>query len=226
LKIKKDRTYDDKTKLIKINNNEQELSQQTTIKDNWITIHRKLGHAAKNMINKTLKAATGIELKNGFSILSCEECSTTKAKRKSVKQHTSTPKELLETIEIDIQGPFPIIANDGTNYNLKFIDSKSGWLYYTTVSDCTANTTLDHFLSYKTRLEKQTEKQIKRVRTDGGVEYMKEFMAHLSAEGLIKEKGIPYTKHHPGKAERTHQTIPQKWSCKSKTIQAPRFILQ
>jgi hypothetical protein len=25
--------------------------------------------------------------------------------------------------------------------------------------------------------------------------------------GLIKEKGIPYTHHHPGKAERSHQTI-------------------
>jgi hypothetical protein len=63
---------------------------------------------------------------------------------------------------------------------------------------------LNRFLK---RVEKQTGKQIKQVRTDGGVEYMKEFLAHIQAEGLMKEKGIPYPKHHPPKAERVHQTI-------------------
>ncbi len=213
LTIKKDNkivatgSFDEETKLIKIDMTNQERTFQATTNEDWITVHRKLGHAGKGMIAKTLKASKGIKLQNRFSVLDCEDCSTTKAKRKSVKKHVTRPKELLEIIETDIQGPFPITANDGTNYNLKFIDSKSGWLYYTTVTDCTANTVLDHFLKYKVRLEKQTGKLVKRVRTDGGVEYMKEFMAHLSAEGLIKETGIPYTKHHPGKAERTHQTI-------------------
>jgi hypothetical protein len=58
-----------------------------------------------------------------------------------------------------------------------------------------------------TKLLRPEGMKIKRARTDGGVEYLKEFLAHPGAEGLIKEKAIPYTKHHPGKAERTHQTI-------------------
>jgi hypothetical protein len=214
-------SYDKETKLIKMDDN-SEMTNKTTIKDDWLTVHRKLGHAGKDMINKTLKASKGIELLNRFSVLDCEDCSTTKAKRSSVKQHISTPKELLEVIETDIQGPFPITAYDGTNNNLKFIDSKSSWLYFTTVTDCTANTTLDHFLKYKTRLKKQTGKQMKRVRTDGGVEYMKEFMAHLSSDGLIKEKGIPYTKHHPGKGERAHQTILRNGRANLKQSKLPK----
>jgi hypothetical protein len=36
---------------------------------------------------------------------------------------------------------------------------------------------------------------------------MGEFLAYLDLSGIIKEKGIPYTHHHPGKVERAHQTI-------------------
>jgi len=202
-------TFDEATKLIKIDATESDSKNalHTSLENDWITVHRRMGHVGYQMMNKTLKASTGITLKNRFSVLSCEDCAVTKAKRVSVKDHQSTPRELLEVVETDIQGPFKTVAHDGTTYNLKFIDSKSGWLYFTTIPDGTANTTLDHFLKFQARIERQTGKKIKRVRTDGGAEYMKEFLAHLAAEGLIKEKGTAYTKHHPGKGERCHQTI-------------------
>ena len=36
---------------------------------------------------------------------------------------------------------------------------------------------------------------------------MGSFLSYLDANGMIKEKGVAYTHHHPGKAERAHQTI-------------------
>jgi hypothetical protein len=75
------------------------------------------------------------------------------------------------------------------------------------VPDTKAATMLDSFLIFKARIEKQTGLQIKRVRADQGVELMGEFLAYLDLSGIVKEKGVAYTHHHPGKAERAHQTI-------------------
>jgi len=205
-------SYDKQSKLIKIdkpnpNLQHAEASHKTTT-DDWTTVHRKLGHAGDFMMKKTLKATTGLLLKNQFEKLDCEDCKISKAKRGAISSgNEKNTKDILEVIEIDIQGPFPIVANDGTTSNLKFIDSKSGWLYFTTIPNLRAATVLDHFLKFKTRLEKQTGKEIKRVRTDQGTEFMGEFLTHLEMSGIIKEKGVAYTHHHPGKVERSHQTI-------------------
>ncbi len=59
------------------------------------------------------------------------------------------------------------------------IDSKSSFLFFTTVPDTKAATMLDSFLIFKARIEKQTGFQIKRVRADQGVELMGEFLAYL-----------------------------------------------
>ena len=200
-------TYDESSKLIKIDPVLPETSNLSNA-DDWTTVHKKLGHAGSAMIRKTLKASTGITLKNNFSVLDCEDCKIAKAKRNPISPGNATNlKEILDVIEIDVQGPFPVIANDGTCYNLKLIDSKSGWLYYTTIPNARANTILDHFLKYKARVEKQTGREIKRVRTDQGTEFMGEFLSYLEISGIVKEKGVAYTHHHPGKVERSHQTI-------------------
>ena len=205
-------TYDKSTKLIKMDKQNTEYSNSAQA-DDWTTVHRKLGHVGKAMITKTIKATTGLKLKNSFTPLDCEDCQTSKAKRGAIQRKTkeeSHIKEILEVIEMDVQGPFPVFANDGSCYNLKFIDSRSGWLYYTTIANCQANTILNHFINFKARIEKQTGFQIKRVRTDQGTEFMGQFLSYLDASGIIKEKGVAYTHHHPGKVERSHQTILQQ----------------
>jgi hypothetical protein len=91
--------------------------------------------------------------------------------------------------------------------NVKMIDYKSNWLKFATVKSLNAKDTLDLFINYQQKLERQTRKKIKRVRTDGGKEYMKDFLSYMDLSGIIKEKAIGYTHHHPAKAERTNQTI-------------------
>ena len=200
-------SYNQAEKLIQIDGTETETANNCKPEE-WITVHRKLGHAGGAMIQKTLKAASGLSLKNKFEKLDCVECKITKAKRGPVsKGQEENTKEILEVVEIDVQGPFPVTASDGTNSNLKFIDSKSGWMYYTTIPNLRAATILDHFIKFQTRIERQTGKAIKRVRTDQGTEFMGQFLSHLELSGIIKEKGVAYTHHHPGKVERSHQTV-------------------
>ena len=200
-------SYDPTEKLIRI---DKEISNSAKIVDDWKTVHRKLGHVGKAMMKKTLQATSGILTDNKFEALDCEECKITKAKRNPISKgrvNLSNPKDILEVVEIDVQGPFPVVANDGTTSNLKFIDSRSSWLHFTTIPNLQASTVLDNFLKFKTRVEKQTGKEIKRVRTDQGTEFMGAFLTHLETSGIIKEKGVAYTHHHPGKVERSHQTV-------------------
>jgi len=202
-------SFDPDTKLIKM---DQHLSANNLEVNDWITIHRKLGHVGKKLMNKATKAGAGLTLsKNRFEALEgdCEACLETKAKRKNLKKQKKVIHnyDLLDVIEIDAQGPFSITANDGTCMNLKMIDYKSNWLKFATVKSLNAKDTLDLFINYQQKLERQTGKKIKRVRTDGGKEYMKDFLSYLDLSGIIKEKAVGYTHHHPGKAERTNKTI-------------------
>jgi hypothetical protein len=66
------------------------------------------------MIRKTLAATSGIELKNKFDKLDCEECKISKAKRGHISRGKDNTKDVLDVVEIDVQGPFPLVANDGT----------------------------------------------------------------------------------------------------------------
>lgn len=114
---------------------------------------------------------------------------------------------MLDVVEIDLQGPFSVVANDGTSSNVKMIDSKSNFLYFATIPDTKSSTVLDEFIKYKARIEKQTGLKIKCVRIDGGNECMGQFLAYLDLSGVVKEKGVAYTHHHLGKVERTNQTV-------------------
>jgi hypothetical protein len=110
-------------------------------------------------------------------------------------------------VEADIQGPFPVIAFDGTKENVKFIDGKSGYCKMETIPNGEANTVLQVFKRFKARMERRTGKLIKNIRTDDGAEFKKGFLKYVEDQGIVKQKGLPYRHNHPGKAERAHQTI-------------------
>jgi hypothetical protein len=113
----------------------------------------------------------------------------------------------LEVIQTDTQGPFPLRAFDGSNFNVKFIDSKSGYCKMETIANMEAKTILQVFKRFQSRMERRTGFLIKNVRCDQGTEYMGEFLAFLEEKGIVKQKGIAYSHQHPGKCERLHQTI-------------------
>ncbi|GAU38713.1 hypothetical protein TSUD_396410 [Trifolium subterraneum] len=64
------------------------------------------------------------------------------------------------------------------------------------------------FKRFKTRVEKQSDKSIKVLRTDGGREYTsKEFENYCKDQGIIHEVTTSYTPQHNGLAERRNRSI-------------------
>jgi hypothetical protein len=116
----------------------------------------------------------------------CEPCELGKSNRGNTPKSSNTELEILEVVEADIQGPFPVIAIDGTKENVKFIDSKSGYCKMETIPNGEANTVLQVFERFKARVERRTGKLIKNIRTDDGAEFKKEFLQYVGAIGATR----------------------------------------
>ncbi|MCI29596.1 hypothetical protein A2U01_0050805, partial [Trifolium medium] len=64
------------------------------------------------------------------------------------------------------------------------------------------------FKKFKTLVEKQSDKSIKVLKTDGGGEYTStDFENYCKEQGIIHEITAPYTPQHNGLAERRNKSI-------------------
>jgi len=67
---------------------------------------------------------------------------------------------------------------------------------------------LEKFKEWMALREKESGKEVKRFRTDGGGEYTsKKFAEYLKSVGILKETTMPYTPQSNGVAERANRTI-------------------
>ena len=65
-----------------------------------------------------------------------------------------------------------------------------------------------HFLKLKNRVENETNRKIRCLRSDGGQEYFStEFKAFLEEKGIRREFSCRYTPQQNGVAERKNRTI-------------------
>ena len=85
----------------------------------------------------------------------------------------------MEIIEIDLQGPFPIVGRDGTVMNVKLVDNKSGFVKMETIANKEAETVLEILKRFQLRMERKTGNKIKIVRTDGGTEFQGVFQEYV-----------------------------------------------
>ena len=201
--------YDLETGLIKMDSEIQQNSNycRTEQNLNYKNIHSRLGHPGNTLLQKTLDATNGLKIVGKIQNDDCEICLKTKTKKLNIRKKGSIPNDYLDVIESDTQGPFPIIATDGTRNNVKFVDKKSRFTKMFTIPNREASTILNYFKQFKSRMENITGKNIKNIRTDQGTEYKGEFLEYLTENGIIKQTGIAYEHNHPGQAERVHQTI-------------------
>jgi len=73
---------------------------------------------------------------------------------------------------------------------------------------------LEKFKEWKALTEKESGKQVKRLRTDGGGEYTsKNFAEYLKSEGILTETTTPYTPQSNGVVERANRTIMERVRC-------------
>src|SRR5947207_4662655 len=63
-------------------------------------------------------------------------------------------------------------------------------------------------------VENQTEKKVKKLRTDNGMEFCSnQFNSYCKSEGIVRHYTIPYTPQQNGVAERMNRTIISKARC-------------
>ena len=66
---------------------------------------------------------------------------------------------------------------------------------------------LERFKEFKEEIEKELERKIKCLRTDGGGEYKSIFEAYLKEHGIKHETTAPYSFEQNGVSERANRTI-------------------
>ena len=95
---------------------------------------------------------------------------------------------------------------DGERYFVTFIDEKSGRVSVALLSSKAG--ALTAFQCYRARAEKNSGKNIKALRSDGGGEYLnKEFKRYLVEAGIRHIISPPYTPSQNGLAERMNWTL-------------------
>ncbi|KAL0360218.1 UNVERIFIED_CONTAM: Copia protein [Sesamum radiatum] len=153
----------------------------------------------KNMVIGLPKITPPIEV--------CEECMISKQHRnKFPKGKSWRAKGILDLVHSDICGPIKPISNGGKSYLITFTDdfSRKTWVYFLQEK----SEAFLAFKSFKARVENESERSIKVLRTDRGGEYCSnEFETYCDNHGIRRELTTAYTPQQNGVAERKNRTI-------------------
>lgn len=136
----------------------------------------------------------------------CERCATRKMARVPIpKPSTSRSENLIELVHTDIS-EFPTRSKGGSKYFVTFIDDKSRFsTVYTMKSNSECFT---YFQRFKKKVETEIGKKIRKMRSDGGGEYLStEFTNFFSEHGIHHQQSCAYTPQQNGVAERMNRTL-------------------
>nr|CAN76821.1 hypothetical protein VITISV_017285 [Vitis vinifera] len=137
----------------------------------------------------------------------CEECVVGKQHRSQFPQGKSRrAKNVLELVHSDICGLINPTSNGGKKYLIIFIDdySRKTWVSFLQEK----SEAFSAFKSFKARVEKETGRSIKILRTDRGGEYCSnEFEHFCDDQGIRRELTAAYTPQQNGVSERKNRTI-------------------
>ncbi|PKU64810.1 Retrovirus-related Pol polyprotein from transposon TNT 1-94 [Dendrobium catenatum] len=166
--------------------------------------HDWLGHPNQNIIRSI--ALKNSHLKIDLHKFSCHICNTSKQHKLVFEHSVNKTSSVLDLIHSDVWGPAPMVSNSGFLYYVIFIDdySRFTWLFPMKQKSEVFNI----FVSFKAQVENLTSHKIKRLRTDGGGEYLnKSFNHFLKLHGITHQTSCPYTPEQNGVAERKHRHI-------------------
>ena len=147
---------------------------------------------------------TGLDIWTNETLGPCNGCAEGKHPQTPFPKQGSRMTRPLEQLHMDLQGPLAT-SLAGYCYSLGIVDchSRSGWKFYLKTKDETSN----NVISFVTEIETQTGKKVKRIRCDGGSEFLnKELKAFAKKKGIVIETSAPYTQQQNGVAERFNRT--------------------
>ena len=132
-----------------------------------------MGHLGEDNVRRLTKMIEGIKIKAKTTVGVCEPCLKGKQTRQSSNKPATRASEPLELIHSDLYGPIDPTTYDETNYYILFTDDLTRMNHIYHLNRKTSVEVLEKFREYRPKVEKQIDKSIKRLRTDGGGEYEK-----------------------------------------------------
>ena len=178
--------------------------------------YRRIGHCS---LNPQAKAKIQHSV-TGFDVLEdseqsttvCETCMEGKQNREQLTGERKKCEEVLHTIHSDICGPMAVAGMMGERYFATFIDEASGRMALALLKH--KSELFERFKEYQAKIERETGKKIKLLRSDGDGEYTGHgFRKYLAERGVTQQITPPYTPEHNGIAERANRTIMEMVRC-------------
>ncbi|KAJ0489574.1 putative RNA-directed DNA polymerase [Helianthus annuus] len=173
--------------------------------------HRRMGHISAQGLVELNKHEVFGNLKDcnvGF----CEHCVLGKSHRVKFSRSTKFTKGILDYIHADLWGPAKVISLGGARYFLSLIDdySRRVWVFVLKSKD----ETFDKFKEWRALVENQTEKKIKKLRTDNGLEFCNHlFDQYCKKHGIARHLTNVGTPQQNGLVERMNRTLLNKVRC-------------
>jgi hypothetical protein len=137
----------------------------------------------------------------------CEGCLLGKQHRLTFPTgETWRTKDVLELIHTDVCGPMRTPSLNNNKYFILFIDdfSRMTWVYFIKEK----SEVFGIFKKFKTLVEKQSGKHIKKLRSDRGKEYNShEFDKFCEDEGIERQLTVAYSPQQNGVSERKNRTV-------------------
>jgi transposase InsO family protein len=115
----------------------------------------------------------------------CEHCVFSKHKRVKFSSAVHNTENILDYVLADLWGPSRIPSHGGARYMLTIIDDNSCrvWPYFLKQK----SDVFESFKVWKTMVEKQTERKLKVLRTDNGMEFCSgDFNSFCRKEGIVR----------------------------------------
>lgn len=183
--------------------------------DNIRLWHRRLGHVSLgNMSFLNLSVPSNIK---------CKICIKGKQARNAFTNVGTRANKKLELVHSDVCGPIQVNSLGGAKYFVSFIDDCTRKVFIYTLKN--KNEVLKCLTDFKAFAEKQTENNMKMIRTDGGGEYVsKLFSDFCDKNGIIHQKTTPYTPQQNGVAERMNRTLLDRVRCMLLDSNLPRYF--
>ncbi|WZZ72276.1 hypothetical protein YC2023_083646 [Brassica napus] len=174
--------------------------------------HSRLGHMSLNNMSELVKRGFIVD-KDVKTLDLCEHCIIGKSHKQSFPKAKHVTNGILEYVHSDLWG-FPSTPDSlaGAKYFVTFIDdfSKKVWIYFLKTKD----EVFAKFREWKAEVETKTEKKVKCLRTDNGLEFCnKQFDDYCKKARIKRHITCTYTPQQNGVSERMNRTIMDKVRC-------------
>ena len=138
--------------------------------------HLRLFHVSEKGLNALEKKGCFSTTKLG-KLEFCEDCVYGKAIKNKFSKALHKTGRVLDYIHSDLWGPARTNLHGGNRYYMSIIDdySRSAWVYILKKK----NDAFESFKNWKIKVENQTGRKVKVLRTDNGLEYCSDIFTYF-----------------------------------------------